>query len=404
MRVLIITQYFYPENFKSSDIAFELACRGYEVDALVGIPNYPEGHYKKGYGIFHKRKEKILGVNIYRAFQTPRGEKGTNVGLALNYISYVISSCLWILLCFLFKKKYDAIIVFQTSPITQAIPAVLLKKIKQTPIYLWVLDVWPDSFISSMPQNKGKILSKIFSNLTEWIYHNSKKILISSSGMAPLICRKHDYSAKIEFFPNWCDDILAMPNVGEYSLPDNFIVMMAGNIADGIGIPFIISVLDFFKNDKRISFVFVGGGSLQDTFRKDCKERGLNNVYFTGQVPFEHIPHLYAKASAMFLSLKKTDLLHLKVTIPARLQSYMSAGKPIVAMIDYGGQELIEKADCGYYVPAGDSQGMIELINRVLNQDRQILILKGLNGRKYNESHFKKGICISNLEKILQQK
>ena len=403
MRVLLVTQYFDPENFKSNDIAFELAKRGHKVDALVGIPNYPQGKYYKGYGIFSKRKEKRNGVTIYRAFQTPRGARASALGLTLNYMTYAINATLWILFFSLFKKRYDACIVFEVSPITQAIPAVILKKLKGTPVYTWVLDVWPDSFISSIPRGKTNLAVSLAGKVTDWVYRNSHKILVTSPGMMPLVNRNHDYSDKLVFFPNWCDDILEMPITKQVTINGDFVIMMAGNIADGIGLPYLIPVLEKLKDNPSITFVFVGGGALEQEFRNIVRKEELNNVLLVGQVPFSEIPSYYAKANAMLLSLKKTDLPHLKATIPGRLQSYMSAGKPVIAMIDEGASEMIKIADCGYSVPAGESDSLVELICEVVNMDKQILKRKGENGRRYFESHFTEDQCISHLEEIISE-
>ena len=401
MRVLLVTQYFHPENFKSSDIAFELSKRGYHVDALVGIPNYPQGKYYKGYGLFSKRKEIIDGVNIYRVFQTPRGAKASALGLTLNYVSYAINATLWILFFFVFKKKYDACIVFQSSPITQALPAIIMKKLRGTPVYTWVLDIWPDSFVSSIPRGKAKIAVTLAGKFTEWVYRNSQKILVTSPMMMPLVNRNYDYSDKLLLFPNWCDDILKMPIVKEVSISGDFIIMMAGNVADGIGIPYLLPVLEHFKNVPGITFVFVAGGAKEQEFRDIVLERDWKHVILTGQVPFVEIPSYYSKANVMLLTLKKTDLPHLKATIPGRLQSYMAAGKPVVAMIDEGARNLIEAADCGFCVPAGESEKLITLIDKILLMDRNVLAEKGKNGRCYFEEHFTKDKCISNLERII---
>ena len=406
MRILLVTQYLYPENFKSNDIAFELAKRGYKVDALVGIPNYPQGKYYKGYSVFQKRKERKNGVTIYRVFQIARGSKASVLGLTLNYMSYAINATLWVLFFLVFKKKYDACIVFEVSPITQAIPAVVLKKLRGTPVYTWVLDVWPDSFASSIPRGKAVIAVRFAGKITDWVYKNSRKILVTSPGMKALINRNHDYSEKLVLFPNWCDDILKMPINKNVSFKDesNFVIMMAGNIADGIGLPYLIPVIEKLKNDSSVTFVFVGGGAQEQLLRQIVKEKGLDNVILTGQVPFSEIPSYYEQADVMLLTLKKTDLPHLQVTIPGRLQSYMSAGKCVIAMIDEGASSLINEADCGFSVPAGESESLVTLIREIMRMDKKVLREKGENGRKYFENHFTKERCITNLEDIISEK
>ena len=147
MRILVVTQYIYPENFKSNELVFELAHKGHHVDVLTGIPNYPEGVYYKGYGLFKKRVEKKDGVTFYRCIQTPRGRKASGIGLGCNYLSFVFFATLWVLFFFVWRKKYDAIITHEPSPITQLIPAIILGKIRKVPVYSWIMDIWPDSVV-----------------------------------------------------------------------------------------------------------------------------------------------------------------------------------------------------------------------------------------------------------------
>lgn len=395
--ILLVTQYFYPENFKGNDVAFELSDRGYEVDVLTGIPNYPEGKYPKGYGIFRKRIETIGGVKVYRVFQIPRG-KGF-LGLSLNYCSFVLSSVLWVMFFFGFKKRYDAILFQQLSPATTCIPAVFLSKIKKTPLYTWVLDIWPDSVTSTLG-NKGKIIEPVINHLVNWMYRASNKLLITSKGMAELINRNADYSHKIIYYPNWSDDLKKMPIEKIPELPDGYRIMMAGNIADGLGIDSLVALLSEMNDTPEAKFIFVGGGNLQKQMEDECKRKELNNVYFTGKQPYHKIPAFYAKADAMLLTLKPTTLPHLDVTVPARLQGYMAGGKPVLAMIGKGASELINEADCGYAVPAGDYKSLAHYIKTFVLNNKYEFAIKGKNGRCFYESHFKKVDCISTLEKI----
>ena len=158
-RIIIITQYFYPENFRINELANSLVKKGYDVDALVGIPNYPDGVYFTNYGLFKNRYEIKDGVKIYRCFQFPRGKKASNVRLAINYLSFVFCSCFWILFKFAWKNKYDAVIAFEPSPITQIIPAILLGKLRHTKVLSWIQDIWPDS-ITDRTSGKLKELLK----------------------------------------------------------------------------------------------------------------------------------------------------------------------------------------------------------------------------------------------------
>lgn len=401
MRVLIITQYIYPETFKSSDMAFELKKRGHHVDVLTGIPNYPEGKYFKGFGILKKRIETINGVNFYRCFQTPRKLLPGFAGLALNYVTFLISSIAWILFFFVWRKKYDAIITHEPSPITQIIPAIILSKIKSVPVYSWIMDIWPDSMTCHLNKSLQKIFYKPLNIITNWIYKNSKKILITSPGFSEFINRDADYSEKIIYFPNWSDDILEQPIKDCVSLPDGYKIMMAGNIASGIGVSGILNLIEECKDVDNLHFIFIGGGSSLKEMKDYVKSKRLDNAHFLGRYPFEMMHTFYDKADAMLLSLASINEPFLQTTIPARLQSYMSAGKPILAMIDGGAADLIEKYNLGYRVRAGDYKALALFIKNELMLDINSFKQKGINARNLFELEFTKDKCIDNLERII---
>lgn len=170
MRVLLVTQYFYPENFKSNDIAFELVKRGYDVTVLTGIPNYPTGRFFKGYGLFKNRIQSINGVKVKRSFLFSRGNGG-GIRLALNYFSWAFFASIDALFLALFHK-YDAILVHEPSPITQGFPALIVKKIQRIPLYFWVLDLWPESLTSAGGVTNQKVLS-FFTSIVRLIYNSS---------------------------------------------------------------------------------------------------------------------------------------------------------------------------------------------------------------------------------------
>lgn len=401
--ILIITQYIYPEPFKSSEMAFELVKRGYKVDVLTGIPNYPEGHFYRGYGIFSKRKEYVNGVHIYRCFQTPRKLIPGFAGIALNYFTFVMCACFWIFFYFIWKKKYFAIITHEPSPITQIIPACILGDIRKIPVYSWIQDIWPDSLVSAGGK-MGTMMAPAVGRITDWVYRHSTKLLISSKGMASLINRNADYSNKIIYFPQWSEDmmtnIVEMPADIERVRSENFNIMMAGSLNSGIGVPTVLALCEEMKYDA-VSFIFVGGGSEEQYMRDFVKNKGLKNVRFTGRKPFADMPYYTQQADAMLLTLKKTEMKHLDIVVPARLQSYISGGKPVLAMIGSGATEIINDADCGYAVPAGDYMALAEIIRTKVLTDREGMEKKGVNGRKYFEQYFTKNKCIDNLCKII---
>ena len=399
-RILLVTQYFYPENFKSNDIAFELVKRGYQVDALVGIPNYPEGRYYKEYGLFKKRHEVVNGVHVYRAFQTPRGRGGWR--LPINYFSYVISACFWILFKFAWRK-YDCIIGHEPSPIFQAYPAILLRSIKKTPFYYWILDLWPPSIMNNPRNALTRWAFDNVNNQVRFIYKKCDKLLISSRLFKKHILDHCGKESQIEYFPNWSDDMMyGVQSELSVKIPDGFIVMMAGNLGDSQDLESVANLVMELRDINEIKWVFVGDGSKKQWLDSFIVDNKLENIcYAVGRHPYSMMPSFYAKANAMLLSLKSASE-QLDCVVPARLQSYMSSSKPVFAMIGKGGADVIKDANAGFCVAPSDYKGLADIIRSVVH-DPSLLEQKGKSGRLYYEEHFTKDICIENLCRIINE-
>lgn len=400
MKILLVTQYFYPENFKSNDIAFELAKRSHEVSVLCGIPNYPEGVYYKGYGLFHKRIETVNGVKIYRCFQSSRGRKAKGVFLSLNYLTFVFFGSLWALWLSIFKK-YDCVIVHEPSPITQAIPAVLIKKFQKKPFYIWVLDIWPDA-MSSGGGIKNKRILWAMTKLVKWIYRNSTKILISSKGFKELILKQGtEFENRLVYFPNWSDDVLAQPLQKIPELPQGYKIMMAGNLGSAQTIKAVMEAALLLKDEKDVKWIFVGDGSEKDYIDNFVAKHHLEDTVFAlGRFPANCMGSFYRQADAMLITLR-AKFPHIKAVVPARLQNYMSSGNPIIGMADGGVADTIKEAECGICIRAEDYKALSITIKDILKQKNEFAEL-GKNGRAYFLCHYTKDHCIDNLERIIK--
>lgn len=402
MNVLLVTQYFYPENFKSNDIAFELVKRGHNVTVLTGLPNYPEGKIYSGYSIFKKRKENINGATIIRALLISRGN-GSGFRLFLNYFSWAFFAS--VKAFFLsFSYKFDAVIVHEPSPVTQGFPAVVVKWIQKIPIYFWVLDLWPESLVAA-GGIKNKLVLRIFTRIVKVLYNNSDKILISSKGFKKSILEKGNYSDKLIYYPNWAEDIISKGNTG-YQIPElpvGFKIMFAGNIGESQDMEhFMLAALEL-KKYTDIKFILIGDGRFK-TFVEDFIEVNdlKENIYLMGRFPVESMASFFEKADGLLVSLK--DELIFNLTVPAKIQAYMSAAKPIVAMINGEGADLIEEAKCGFSAPAGDNKKLAQIILDLYNLNKEERVNMGLMGYKYYAEHFKMDNCINNLIGILEGK
>lgn len=393
MRVLLVTQYFHPENFKSNDVAFELSRRGYDVTVLTGLPNYPQGKIYDGYGVSRKRKEVIDGVTIYRTLVIPRG-KGGGVRLALNYLSWAFIASLWAFFLALFHR-YDAVFVHETSPVTQGFPALVVKWMQKIPMYFWVLDLWPESLQAAGNVNNRYVLG-FFSRVTRLMYRNSEKILMSSKGFRKSILEKGDFEDRLVYFPNWAEDVFSDTRFVEIpALPDGFKVVFAGNVGEAQDFENVMRAASALKGTG-VKIVIVGDGRKKAWIERYISENDLGEVvYMMGRYPLESMPSFFSKADVLFLSLKNDPIFSL--TTPAKLQAYMAAGKPVVAMIDGEAGMLVEESGCGLHCASGDAEAFARCVLQMKEMPREELLEYGNRGRAWFDAHFRKDRCIENL-------
>lgn len=407
MKICIFTNHFYPEDFKVNDIAFELQKNGFEVTVLTAIPDYPKGKYYEGYSLFKKRRENLNGVNVIRLPIIPRG-KGGGKRLILNYLSYYI--CLKNFVFFhKFFNKYDSVFVHLTSPFFIGNVAKSLKKFQKIPMVFWTLDLWPESLISAGGITNPLII-KPQVRMVKNVYKNSDRILIGSKGFEKSICDKGNFRDKIVYFPNWAEtevtvdkdfDLKKITPFDEIS-DDDFLVLFAGNLGEAQNLDAIIDAAFLLKENNHIKFVLVGDGRRREHIIQLVEEKKLSKtVYLPGRFPLNTMPVFMKNSNALLFSLKDEPCFNM--TVPSKVQFYMAQGKPILAMINGDGADLVNESQCGYAVPAGDSEKLAEEINKMYQMKREDLHAMGLNGRRYYESNFEKKDRISQLISIFNE-
>lgn len=402
-KVLIISPHFYPEDFKCNEVAFELAKRGYNITVLSDIPNYPQGVFFKGYGFFKRRQEVVNGVKVIRTAVIPRGNGGA-LRLILNYLSFAFSSCIRALFMAIFGN-YDTIIVHQLSPLTVGLPALIIKKIRpKTKLLFWVLDLWPESLEVAGGISNRAILS-FFESMAKSCYRNSDKILISSKGFHESICSKGNFKSKLVYFPNWADGELG-GNIN-YKLPDlpsGFKVMFAGNIGEAQDFEHTLEAFRFLQEQgvKDIHFVIVGDGRKKGWVDKYIKDNDLEEiVHCVGRHPLNSMKVFFEQADVLYLALK--DSLIFNLTCPAKLQAYMSVGKPVLAMINGEGAKIIQEANCGKSVKAGDFTALSETLLKMSKLPKEELTHMGLSGKHYCDEKFSFHNNMYKLESLISE-
>jgi glycosyltransferase involved in cell wall biosynthesis len=402
MNILIISQYFWPENFKINDVAKGLIARGHNVSVLTGLPNYPKGKFFNGYSFPKNKKENYEGITIYRSPVIPRGN-GSSVRLFLNYLSLAFLASIRVLFI---KNKFDRIFVYEASPVTIGIPAIIAKYRFNAPIYFWVQDLWPES-ITAAGGVKNKYVINLVDNLTRFIYWQSKKILVQSRAFIPYILNQKVNKNKIIYLPNSTEKFYKKvdPN-NKYKkiMPkDGPILMFAGNIGEAQGFNTIIKSASYLNDSGvKVNWVILGDGSKRELIEGKITDLGLQkNFFFLGSYPSEEMPYFFVHANAMLVTLKKN--LIFSMTIPNKIQSYMACSKPIIANLDGEGGRVVLEAECGLVSPSEDFMSFSKSIITFLKLSSDKKEVMGKNARLYFETEFEREKQLDNIINIFNE-
>lgn len=398
MKILVVSQYYWPEQFRVTDICENLVCLGHEVTVIAGIPNYPEGEIYEGYETSYKQPEIHNGVTIIRCNNKPR-HKGAKA-LAINYLSYVF--CANKVVSQL-KDEFDLVYVYQMSPITMAIPAIKYKKKHKIPMYLYCLDIWPESFRDT---NEQKTMSKrnpvflLVKSLSKWIYRKADCVgvkcneftdyLVRTCGVNRERCKLLYEHAESNYL-----------SVSERTIDNNCIdFMFLGNLGHSSNCLNILKATEKLKKSMAYKIHFVGDGSEMENLRSYVVEHSMEDrVIFHGRVPQAEVIEFYNYADVCLLTL--SNLSETGLTPPAKLMGYMAASRPILGAINGASQRIIRDANCGFTTDYDDVDGLADYMQRVVDNPGMLNGL-GENGRKYFLNHFTLEKHMSTLEKQLK--
>ncbi len=384
-KVLIVSQYYWPESFRINDVAKTLVEKGIEVEVLTAKPNYPRGIIFDGYRAWGFQKEMHNGIHINRIPLIPRKSGGFR--LALNYLCFVLSGVFfapWLLR----GRKFDVIFVHGMSPILQAIPAIFLGWIKGCPVVLWVQDLWPQS-LSATGYVKNKFILKLVERAVRFIYHRVDLLLVQSEAfIAPVSALAS--KTPVKYFPNSVDESFSVPTTAVIpdvpGLGQKFSVMFAGNIGTAQAVEVIVEAANLLKDHLDIQFVVLGDGSRRDWMLQELSRRNLSNIHMPGRFPVETMPSFMQKASVLLVTLADQEIF--AATVPNKIQAYMATGRPIIACLRGEGSRLVVEAKAGLAVPAEDPAALADAVLRLHGMSVMEREQMGRQGQAYYRTHF----------------
>ena len=394
-RLLFICQYFYPEVFRGNDIAFDMAKKGVDVTVICGTPNYPQGKFFKGYDPFKRNREIIDGVTVIRIPIIPRGT-GSKIQLMLNFFSYFVNASLYLPFHLLLRKKYDACFVQQLSPVMMSFPGVVFKKLTHRKLYTWVLDLWPESIKVAGGINNRRILG-FFGWFSKLEYKNSDCIYVSSKGFKKNIITKGDFAHKIKFLPNWAEDAIKSSEILPIpALPKGFNVLFTGNIGEAQDFESIVEAARLLSPEESIHFIIVGDGRKKQWVENQISNHNIGDrIILLGRYDITYMHSFFNAADCMLLSLKDDEIMNL--TVPAKMQAYLTSGKPIVAMINGDANELIAEINCGIAVDASNPAKLVNAIRSIKALSPLEREQMGRRGRQYCNENYDKASILNNL-------
>lgn len=397
--ILVISQYFYPEQFRINDICSEWVRRGYEVTVVTGMPNYPQGKFYEGYGYFKKRKENYNGVEIIRLPIIPRGH--SSVMMALNYLSFIISGFFWAKFTSL---KADKVFTYEVSPMTQALVGIWYAKRRNIPSILYVMDLWPENVRYAGGIKNKKILALV-GKVVDYIYRNSDVILTSSRSFISAIKERGFASCDISFWPQYAEEWykpMSQKAVVPEEIPDDgvFNIVFAGNIGVAQGLEILPKCACVLKTKNiKARFNVIGDGRFKETLQTEVINNGVTEYFnFIAKKPATDIPKYLSACDAALVSLAPNEIF--RMTLPAKLQTYFACGIPVLVCADGESQEVVKNAQAGIAVDAGDYIGFADAIEKMCSLTKEELSEMGENARRYFESHFEKQKLLNQIDAI----
>jgi len=376
--------------------------RGHEVTVLTGKPNYPVGRVFDAYRQNPDDFGNYEGARVFRAPMLARGQG--SVRLFLNYLSFVVGACVWGSWK-LRGQAFDVIFVFEPSPVTVGLPAILLGRIKRVPVVFWALDLWPET-LSAIGVVRSPRLLRWIGFLVSYIYNHCTIILGQSKGFLTSIAKycNSNNPQKIRYFPSWAEDVFSQSNAEKApeveQRDDVFTVLFSGNVGEAQDLPAVLNAAEQLKDNQAIRWIIVGDGRMSDWLCAEVERRGLYDKFLLlGRFPVERMPSFYAHADALLVTLKKDPVF--SMTIPGKVQSYLMAGIPLLGMLDGEGAAVIEEARAGFICPAGDSSALVGAVLKMAALSAEDRVKLGMNGREYTEAEFGRNMLMGRLEEIL---
>jgi len=398
-KILVVCQHYWPENFRINDLIDGFTERGYSVDVLCGQPNYPTGQFFPGYDSHSIKEEMHNGVKVYRTFEIKRGNN-SNIRIFLNYMTFPVASLLRS--GKLKKNNYDKIFIYELSPVMMSIAGLSLGRKMGIETTMYVLDIWPQNLYSVIDFKSTFIRKMLYKN-SMWHYRKADRLItVSDTAKEYFIEKLNLDESRVTYIPQ-CPEKIYEEEIMDPDLvkkfPGGFNIIFAGNLSPAQSLDTIVDVAIMVKNSpmKDVRFIIVGDGMSTQDFRKNVEEAGLNDIFFfEGFHPIEDIPKYTYIADALLGTLKVNGLQD--YSIPAKVMSYLAAGRPILLSMGGEAKKIVEESGGGLTSAPEDAEGIFRNIEKLYAMTREERLEMGKNAKAYQQEHFERN---KNVDRIL---
>jgi glycosyltransferase involved in cell wall biosynthesis len=395
-KILIVTECFYPEEFKINDVALAWKKKGYEVDVLTMVPTYPVSEVFDGYENKWYQKNVWNGIDIYRV-KAVTGYKTSLLKKLLKYFAFMISGSI---VAVKIGKKYDYIFGFNMSALTGMFPAIMIKKFYKKPVAFWAQDIWPDS-IYAYGFKKTKILSFLLDGFVKFMYHNIDNIAISGKGFEKKLKPYCNQNLNFNYLPNWADNLDMNMDAVIFNEDKKVHFTFAGNVGKVQNLENIIKAfnnLDIEYQDKS-QLNIIGDGSALEELKVIAKN---SNIIFHGRKPREEMAKYYKASDFLIVSLIDKPIF--EVTVPAKTQTYILAKKPILAIINGDTADIVKDNNLGYTASPTDLKDIESIFIKAIETDKLQIGEFTKNCDNLTNTIFNKNIIIDNLLELTIEK
>ena len=404
MKLLVVCQHYWPENFRINDIVEGFLARGHEVDVLCGQPNYPTGQFFDGYDAGSIKEEMHGKVHIYRTFEIKRGSN-SNLRIFLNYMTFPIASACKV--GKLAKNHYDKVYIYQLSPVMMSYAGIRIAQKKKIGCAMYILDIWPQNLYSVIPI-KNKLIRKFLYAWSMWYYKKPAQLITVSEKMRQYFLttlgKKEEDITFIPQCPEKLYEQVVHDEALEERLSDGFRIVYTGNISPAQDVETITKAAALCVKDglTDVRFIIVGDGMSRSFWEELIAQNDLTEYFtFEGFHPIEDIPKYTALADALLGTLSADGLQDF--TIPAKVMSYLAGGRPLLLAMEGEPEEIIRKADCGFCSKPGDAKALAENIKALHAMSEAERERLGVNARAYQQAHFERDASIDQMLEVLER-